>query len=249
MRGKTLALVLVAVAAVLVTAVAVGWLTDTGSGREQHFRPAAPASPQPERGQGGYLAARLLRPVQLRERPGGRRRVARLGKRTPWGLPTVLSVVRRRGQWLGVTYPRSPGDRLGWLPASGARLYRMTTVFRVDLSRRRATFSRNGRVLRRFPVAIGQTAHPTPPGRFAVTDVLRVEQRGSPYGCCAIAITGKQNILPPGWPGGDRLALHATAELSSIGRAASYGCLRTTEAHMKWLMGRVPLGTPVFVRR
>ena len=104
-------------------------------------------------------------------------------------------------------------------------------------------------MLRRFPVAIGQDAHPTTVGRLAVTDVLRVEDPGSPYGCCAIALTGKQSKLPPGWPGGDRLALHATRELSSIGRAESYGCLRTTEAHMKWLMGRVPLGTPVFIRR
>ena len=124
---------LVAVAAVLAAAAGVGQLTDAGAGRDAHFRPAVPAQPRPETVEGrGYLTARVRRPVRLRARPDGKR-VARLGKRTLWGLPTVLSVVRRKDGWLGVTYPRSPGDRLAWIPESAARLYRVTTVFRVDL--------------------------------------------------------------------------------------------------------------------
>ena len=48
-------------------------------------------------------------------------------------------------------------------------------------------------------------------GRFAVTDKLRTEDRAdSPYGCCALALTGHQTKLVPGWPGGDRLAIHGT---------------------------------------
>ena len=42
-----------------------------------------------------------------------------------------------------------------------------------------------------------------------------------------LALTGHQTKLPPGWPGGDRLAVHATADLSGLGKQVSLGCMRT----------------------
>ena len=80
--------------------------------------------------------------------------------------------------------------------------------------------------MRTLHVAIGRPGNPTPKGRFSVTDKLRVTDPGSPYGCCVLALTGHQTHLPPSWPGGDRLAVHATKELSSIGKPASLGCMR-----------------------
>ena len=35
----------------------------------------------------------------------------------------------------------------------------------------------------------------------------------------------------------------------TIGAAASAGCLRAADADLRILMRRVPLGTPVFIRR
>jgi lipoprotein-anchoring transpeptidase ErfK/SrfK len=35
----------------------------------------------------------------------------------------------------------------------------------------------------------------------------------------------------------------------AIGAAASAGCLRASDADLRALMRRVPLGTPVFIRR
>ena len=43
------------------------------------------------------------------------------------------------------------------------------------------------------------------------------------YGCCILALSGHQDNLPAGWPGGDRLAIHGG---SGIGSADSAGCLR-----------------------
>jgi lipoprotein-anchoring transpeptidase ErfK/SrfK len=63
-----------------------------------------------------------------------------------------------------------------------------------------------------------------------------------------LALTGHQTRLPASWPGGDRLAVHATRELSTIGKAASLGCMRVTSAQARWLIRTIPLGAPLFVR-
>jgi hypothetical protein len=81
-----------------------------------------------------------------------------------------------------------------------------------------------------------------------VTDRLRVTGSNSPYGCCVLALTGHQTDLPEYWPGGDRLAIHATDDESTIGKPVSLGCMRAKARQARWLIDNVPLGTPVFVR-
>ena len=101
--------------------------------------------------------------------------------------------------------------------------------------------------MRRFPVAVGRPGTPTPTGRFAVTDKLHPDSAGSPYGCCALALSGHQTKLLPGWPGGDRLAIHATDDESSIGNPVSLGCMRAESRQARWLINTIPLGAPVFI--
>jgi len=134
------------------------------------------------------------------------------------------------------------------VPANEAKLDCVRWSLNVDLSRRQLSVQHDGHTVREFVTAIGRKGNPTPQGRFSVTDKLRVTDRGSPYGCCVLALSGHQTHLPPSWPGGDRLAIHATAELSSIGRAASLGCMRVTSAQARWLIRTIPLGTPLFVK-
>jgi lipoprotein-anchoring transpeptidase ErfK/SrfK len=102
---------------------------------------------------------------------------------------------------------------------------------------------REGRVVRRITVAIGRPGTATPTGRFAITDALVVGRAGSPYGCCALALTGRQPNVPQGWTGGDRLAIHGTTNEATLGMPASSGCLRAGEADMRWLLATVPLGS------
>jgi lipoprotein-anchoring transpeptidase ErfK/SrfK len=97
--------------------------------------------------------------------------------------------------------------------------------------------------LRRIGVAIGAPATPTPQGRFAVTDKLS-NFWPSLYGCCAIALSGRQTRPTPGWSGGNRLAIHAG---SGTGAAVSNGCLRAAARDMRFLMRVLPLGTQVVV--
>jgi lipoprotein-anchoring transpeptidase ErfK/SrfK len=160
----------------------------------------------------------------------------------------VLGVVRRRGDWISVQAPELGNGEVAWMEAGLASLDCVRWSMHADLSRRRLAVRRDGDTVRTFTIAVGRKGNPTPRGRFSVTDKLRVTDQGSPYGCCVLAVTGHQTRLPASWPGGDRLAVHATTELSSLGRAASLGCMRVTSSQARWLIRTMPLGAPLFVK-
>jgi lipoprotein-anchoring transpeptidase ErfK/SrfK len=118
---------------------------------------------------------------------------------------------------------------------------------KADLSKRRILVYHANKVVRKVTIGVGRVGHATPTGRFAVTDRLRVTDPSSPYGCCVLALTGHQTHLPDGWPGGDRLAIHATQDLSGLGKRVSLGCMRTDPRDTRWLLKRIPVGTPVSI--
>jgi lipoprotein-anchoring transpeptidase ErfK/SrfK len=213
----------------------------------RHFEPAAPTPTPDARPSGRHLTAALTRRTRLFARPGGRV-IARLGRQTEFGSETVLGVLRWRGEWLKVAAAQLPNRRRGWIRRRSAVLGATDYDIRVDRSARRAVMRRNGKVLLRFPVAVGRPGNETPLGRYAVTDKLRPVEPTSPYGCCALALTGHQTRLVPGWPGGDRLAIHGTPATWSIGQPVSLGCMRAPAEALHVLMRRVPLGAPVVVR-
>jgi len=220
-----------------------------GDGRPDPEPPPFTLAERPKRAEppgGRYLTARLLAPTALRRSPGGRA-LARLKTRTEFGSRRVLGVTARREGWLRVVAPERPNGKAGWIPERRARLDGTNWSVHVDRSARRLTLRHDGRAVRRFPVAVGRPGTETPTGRFAVTDKLHPDDPSSPYGCCAIALSGHQTKLLPGWPGGDRLAIHATPQVDSVGQAASLGCLRGRERDVRRLMRSVPVGAPVFV--
>src|SRR5437763_4769213 len=195
------------------------------------------------------LSIRSGRTVSLRDKPGGRV-IALVRDRTDFGSPTTLSVTVRRGRWAGVPNPALRNGRLGWVDTGDGDLRRGTVNTRliVDLSRRRLELRVRGRRVRAVPVAVGRPGSATPPGRFSVTDKITGNRFGPYYGCCILALSGHQTHPPPGWTGGDRLAIHGTNAPSSIGTPSSAGCLRAADADLRVLIRRVPLGTPVVIR-
>ena len=221
--------------------------------------PAAPVAPQPQPPREiappkppstKILRVRSGRAVKLRSRPGGP--VAEtVAAATQFGSPTTLPVAASRGDWVGVTSTELPNGKLGWVKRSHRALdeeRRTRLVIRVDLSQRRLRLMRGSRVLRRTTVGIGRPGSATPTGRFAITDKLNGSSYGAYYGCCILALSGHQPNLPPGWPGGDRLAIHGTSNPATIGARASAGCLHAGTSALRTLMRRVPLGTPVIIR-
>ena len=131
-------------------------------------------------------------------------------------------------------------------PSSGVAAPRAPRCFNDD---RGKTPSRERCSLVTSEVLAIRLSTPTPTGRFAVTDKLSGPRYGGYFGCCILALSGTQPHLPPGWRGGNRLAIHGTDRSGTIGRRSSAGCLRAGERPLRALMRDVPLGTPVEIRR
>ncbi len=195
-----------------------------------------------------YTTARVRGATVLYREPGGRKRM-KLTARTEWNSPRVLGVVTQRTGWLGVQASELKNGEIAWIRRSEAQVDCARWSLHADLSKRRIVVRRDGRAMRKLTVAVGREENPTPTGRFSVTDKLKVsDASASPYGCCVLALTGHQTDLPPYWPGGDRLAVHATKDASSIGQPVSLGCLRATSSQVRWLIETIPLGAPIFIR-
>jgi hypothetical protein len=195
------------------------------------------------------LIARVTGDVAVHAAPGGAVREV-VGTRTEFGSARTLGVVRRQGRWLGVTLPELGNGRLGWVDRAAGGVVTAPTRVRlvVDLSARRLVVRRGRRVEAVVRVSVGRPGSTTPTGRFAVTDKLPGARYGASYGCCILALSGRQPHLPAGWSGGDRLAIHGTARGEQIGSAVSAGCLHAADRDLRRLMRDVPLGAPVVIR-
>jgi L,D-transpeptidase catalytic domain len=223
-----------------------------GGDDTRHFLPAeggplAAPFPSEPRTISCYSTAYVPRATVLYREPGGKRRL-RITAKTEWGSPRVLGVVEQRGGWLGVQAAELRNGEVAWVRRKDARVDCVNWSLHADLSKRMLFVRRDGRTVRKMRVAIGRPSNPTPKGRFTVTDKLRVTDPNSPYGCCVLALSGHQTNLPDYWPGGDRLAVHATTDESTIGDPVSLGCLRTVSTRARWLIEKVPLGSPIFIR-
>jgi hypothetical protein len=184
--------------------------------------------------------------IGLYSSPGGRL-VQRVGDRTEFGSIRVFWVERVDGPWFGVPAPGFPDGQLAWIRDDRTALDVSQTHFFItaDVSREQLELHYGNRILDRFPVSVGSPGSPTPLGDYSVTDGLVGKGLGPWYGCCVLALSGHQPNLPPGWIGGNRMAIHGTP--GAIGGATSHGCLRASDPDMISLFARVPLGAPVFI--
>jgi hypothetical protein len=117
--------------------------------------------------------------------------------------------------------------------------------------------SHDDKVLKRYPVAIGNPSYPTPPGRYFVTDMIYNPPwypPDSPWAKDAkITPPGPDNPLGTRWIGlsANILGIHGTPAAWSIGTAASHGCIRMYISDVEELFEMVDPGVPVkiFQRR
>jgi L,D-transpeptidase catalytic domain len=222
-----------------------------GGGGTQQFVPqktgplAAPFPTEPDKTH-CYTTATIHGAATLYSEPGGDKRL-RIGAKTEWGSERVLGVVSQRGDWLGVQASELKNGEVAYIQRERVTLDCVNWAIHADVSKRVVTVERDGKTVRTLRVAVGRPGNATPQGRFSVTDRLQVKGGDPTYGCCVLALTGHQTHLPPYWPGGDRLAIHATNDESSIGHAVSLGCMRAAASEAHWLIDHIPLGTPVFI--
>jgi lipoprotein-anchoring transpeptidase ErfK/SrfK len=109
------------------------------------------------------------------------------------------------------------------------------------------------RFVRRFSVATGQSAYPTPLGHYAI-----VVKWANPwwYPPNSAWAAGEKPVPPgPGNPLGTRwmglsapgVGIHGTPESGSIGYSLSHGCIRMYIPDAEWLFTHVVVGTQVFI--
>jgi lipoprotein-anchoring transpeptidase ErfK/SrfK len=222
----------------------------TGAVSAARAEVAAPSAPEPAAPK-GHLLVRVPRDMAVRANPSPDASVVGTmpsgSKYYDVPITAWVEDVSPDGRWGRVEIPYAWPRRHGWIPLRD--LARRTTgvEVHVDLSEHRITITRSGKSLFGMPTATGAAISPTPPGEYFVTD--RIAFAGGSLGTFAFGISGIQPNLPPGWNGGNQLAIHGTNDPSSIGRSASAGCLRVSERSLDRLKPLLALGTPVLVAR
>ena len=221
------------------------------------LRPAAktrPAAARPHRVRRavtptGSQVALVTRATDLRTAPNGAV-ISAQPTTTQFGSPVAYLVRRVESGWLGVVSPLAGNGRLGWIPASDAKLETVDWELEVSLAQRRLTISHAGKVVESYSIAIGRPSAPTPTGVFAVTDRLETGDPEGPYGCCIIALSALAPHVIQDWSGGDRIAIHSTPPDTywSIGDPVTHGCMHVTLPQGQWLIDHIPLGTPTIIR-
>lgn len=112
------------------------------------------------------------------------------------------------------------------VPTQGYRISVDTNAFTLSLTQ-------NGKVINTYPVAVGAPNTPTPLGSWRI--IQKTMNPGGPFG------TRWMKLNVP-WGG---YGIHGTDNPSSIGTAASHGCVRMYNEDVNELYDIVPLGTPV----
>jgi lipoprotein-anchoring transpeptidase ErfK/SrfK len=150
----------------------------------------------------------------------------------------------RWSAWYDVWLAMRPNFSSGWVRASSVGTYATAAKIVIDVSARRLTVYRGGRLMAGFPVAVGSALYPTPPGLFFVNEKT-IPTPGSPYGALALGLSGFQPRLPTR----GALAIHGTNDDAIIGQAVSDGCIRMHNADVLKVSRWVPSGSPVVIER
>lgn len=168
--------------------------------------------------------------------------------RTSLESARTFLVTRAQGvDWLQVELPIRPNGSRGWIRA--ASVTTTTTPLAIDIDRRAhvLTLLSSGQPVRRFAVAVGAPATPTPAGAFFISDRLPTLAPYGPYGPYALGLSGYSDVLLT-FDGADGvLGIHGTNADWSVGHAVSHGCIRMHNGDITWLYRNIGLGAPVIV--
>lgn len=121
----------------------------------------------------------------------------------------------------------------------------------LKLSERRVYVYEGDQVKKSYPVAVGRPGWETPTGRFEVVQMLRHPGWTNPF-TGEKMLPGPENPLGERWiafwtDGTNSIGFHGTPNRDSVGQAASHGCVRMLNEHIRELYESVQMGTPVTV--
>lgn len=176
------------------------------------------------------------------------------GTRNANGVPTVFGVLAARvDRSCRVTHyrvqlPIRPLGSVGWVRAQDVRIEPVDTRIAVDLTRRRITLFRDGRVVLVTTAAIGAPSTPTPTGQYYVNQRLLSGNPIGDFGPGAVGISAFSPVLL-NWPQGGPIAIHGTNAPDVIGASVSHGCLRVRNVDIVRLLRLASEGTPVKITK
>lgn len=131
----------------------------------------------------------------------------------------------------------------------------MGKVLIVDVSERRLRLYKNGRLEKKFRVAVGTPGHPTPKGTWKIVRKVKWPTWTNPapngWGANMPAYIGPGPSNPLGtralYLNASGIRIHGTSKRSSIGTAASHGCMRMLREDIEELYPLVPVGITVYI--
>ena len=203
-------------------------------------------------GQRLAYAAVVERETVAYEEPGGKR-ISSFGvlnvngHATVFGVHSVVLGPHCKIEWYRVWLPIRPNGTEGYVHADDVRLMKVPTRITVDLSERELVLLRDGEPVLRSSVAIGAPGTPTPTGRYYVNQRLITSDRDGPWGPGALGISAFSEVLQE-WIQGGPIAIHGTNDPSSIGHAASHGCVRLPNDVLMKVFNSADAGTPVIIQ-
>ncbi len=187
--------------------------------------------------------------VRIHPRPRARRGTRLLGKRPGQKGPLTFMVERERKGWVKVQLPERPNGSSGWVRKSDVSLSQTDYSVKIDLPRHRITVRQGDRVVQRAKVGLGQSATPTPEGRYYLTELIKPPSPDGLYGAYAFSLSGFSDVVTSFNGGNGQIGLHGTADASGLGKNVSHGCIRVSNRVIRKLASRLPLGTPVEIER
>jgi lipoprotein-anchoring transpeptidase ErfK/SrfK len=131
---------------------------------------------------------------------------------------------------------------------------RYPAIIIVNRSAFRLTLYKHLKPARTFTIAVGRVGLETPAGLYHIQDKQVNPSWHVPNSAWAGKLAGK--VIPPGpddpikarWMGiFDGAGIHGTDELSSLGSAASHGCIRMAIPDVEALYDQVSVGDPVYI--
>ncbi len=122
----------------------------------------------------------------------------------------------------------------------------------ISLSSRRVTLYSGKTQIKSYPIAVGREGWETPTGEFKVMDMQQNPIWINPFTGKSIPSGDPKNPLGAYWigfwtDGNNWIGFHGTPESSSVGQAASHGCVRMYNQDIEALFQEVSLGTSVRV--
>jgi len=138
---------------------------------------------------------------------------------------------------------------------SDARLaYKYQTFLTIDRAHFTLRLWKDLRLARAYTIAVGRQGLETPAGLYEINDRQVNPSWHVPNSAWAGDLAGR--VIPPGpddpikarWLGFyNGAGIHGTDEISSLGTAASHGCIRMSIPDVEQLYPQVPLHTPIYV--